>query len=54
MWLGNDGVLHGVFDSQDFPTIIYTGKPIEMQPLSPKVFEILTLKEDWGKLKYYQ
>lgn len=54
MGLGNDGVPHGVFNPQDFPNIIYTGKPIELQPLSPRVFEILTLKQDWGKLNYHQ
>lgn len=40
---------HGVFNPQEFPDVIYTGASIELQPLPLKLFEILTLKEDWGK-----
>lgn len=44
MWLGNDGVPHGIFRPQDFPDIIYTGSPIDLEPLPPEVFAALTFK----------
>lgn len=54
MWLGDEkGVPHGVFHPQHFPVIVYTGAPIQLQPLPPVLFEILTLKEDWGKFKLH-
>ena len=51
MWLGDNGIPHGVFNPQDFPDVIYTGNSIELQPLQPVLFEILTQKEDWRKFK---
>lgn len=44
IWLGNEGVPHGVFNPQDFPDVIYDGEPMELEPLSPQVFKVLTLK----------
>lgn len=44
MWLVNDGVPHGIFRPQDFPDIIYTGSPIDLEPLPPEVFAALTFK----------
>lgn len=44
MWLGNEGVPHGIFNPQDFPDVIYDGEPIELEPLSPTVFQVLIMK----------
>jgi hypothetical protein len=44
MWLGNDGVPHGIFKPQDFPDIIYKGSPIDLEPLPPEVFAALIFK----------
>ncbi|KAB8333602.1 hypothetical protein SD80_012455 [Scytonema tolypothrichoides VB-61278] len=43
MWLG-DNAPHGVFNSKDFPDVMYQGNPIELEVLSPTLFKILTLK----------
>lgn len=44
MWLGNNGVPHGVFNPNDFPDVIYDGEPIELKSLSPEIFQVLTMK----------
>lgn len=46
MWLIGENIPHGVFNPQDFPDVIYTGESIELNVLSPTLFEILTLKFD--------
>ena len=47
MWLGNnDRVPHGVFQPDDFPDVIYKGKPVELELLSPIVLKIMTLQFD--------
>ncbi len=51
MWLKGENIPHGVFNSQDFPDVIYTGQPVELDVLSPTIFEILTLKFDWQKFQ---
>lgn len=51
MWLKGDGIPHGIFQPQDFSDIIYTGEPIELDVLSPVMFEILTLRFDWQKFQ---
>jgi hypothetical protein len=43
MWLGSQGIPHGVFNPQDFPAITYTGKPVQVEPLPPVVFKLLSL-----------
>ena len=43
MWLGNEGVPHGVFNPKEFPDVVYTGEPIQLKSLSPVVFQVLTL-----------
>ncbi len=54
MWLKGENIPHGVFNPQDFPEVIYTGEPIELEVLSPKLFEILTLEFDWKKFQKYE
>lgn len=54
MWLIGENVPHGVFNPQDFPDVLYTGKAIELDVLSPKLFEILTLKFDWNQFQQGQ
>lgn len=44
MWLGNEGVPHGVFNPNDFPDVIYDGEPIELELLPPVIFQVLTMK----------
>ncbi|NEU77574.1 hypothetical protein G1O98_00355 [Nostoc sp. UIC10630] len=51
MWLKGEGIPHGIFHPQDFPDVIYTGEPIELDVLSPTLFEILTLEFDWEKFQ---
>lgn len=51
MWLIGESNPHGIFQPQDFPDVIYTGKPIELDVLSPVLFEILTLRFDWQKFQ---
>ena len=47
MWLGDsDRVPHGVFNSLDFPDVIYQGEPIELELLSPELLAIMTLQFD--------
>lgn len=46
MWLIGENIPHSVFNPQDFPDVIYTGESIELDVLSPTLFEILTLKFD--------
>jgi len=54
MWLQGENIPHGIFYPQDFPDVIYTGEPIELEVLSPVVFEILTLKIDYEKFQQGQ
>ncbi|QIR41767.1 hypothetical protein HCG51_34350 (plasmid) [Tolypothrix sp. PCC 7910] len=54
MWLKGENIPHGVFNPQDFPDVIYTGQPVELDVLSPKIFEILTLKFDLQKFQQSQ
>lgn len=54
MWLKGDGIPHGIFHPQDFPEVIYTGEPIELDVLSPTLFEILMLRFDWEKFQQYE
>jgi hypothetical protein len=54
MWVKGEDIPHGVFNPQDFPNIIYTGEPLELEVLSPTLFEILTLKFDWKKFQQYE
>ncbi|MEH2212948.1 hypothetical protein [Nostoc sp.] len=54
MWLKGEGIPHGIFYPQDFPEVIYTGEPIKLEVLSPKLFEILTLEFDWKKFQQYE
>lgn len=43
MWLGdNPEIPHGVFNPTDYPDIVYSGKEIELDTLSPYLFDILT------------
>lgn len=51
MWLKGEGIPHGIFQPQDFPGVTYTGEPIELDVLSPTLFEILTLEFDWKKFQ---
>ena len=45
MWLGNsDRVPHGVFQPENFPDVIYEGKPIELELLPPVLLEIMTVE----------
>lgn len=46
MWLKGDGIPHGIFHPQDFPDVIYTGEAIELDVLSPTLFEILKNSTD--------
>jgi len=46
MWLKGEGIPHGMFQHQDFPDVTYTGEPIELDVLSPVLFEMLTIKFD--------
>lgn len=46
MWLGSQGVPHGVFNPQDFPELTYEGQPIELELLSPVALKLLTLPFD--------
>jgi len=50
MWLGSEGIPHGVFNPQDFPDVIYEGDKIELKPLPDAVFQILTWQIDYEKL----
>jgi hypothetical protein len=50
MWLGSEGVPHGVFNPQDFPDVIYEGDFIELKPLPDVVFQILTWQIDYRTL----
>lgn len=44
MWLGNDETIpHGIFKPLDYPNVIYEGEPIELEPLSQIVFDVLCL-----------
>lgn len=45
MWLGSEGVPHGVFNPQDFPDVAYEGDKIELKPLPDAVFQILTWQQ---------
>ncbi|WP_392476869.1 hypothetical protein [Nostoc sp. C110] len=54
MWLKGDGIPHRIFHPQDFPDVIYTGEPIELDVLSPTLFEILTLRFNWEKLQQHE
>jgi hypothetical protein len=54
IWLQGENIPHGIFHPQDFPDVIYTGEPIELEVLSPVVFEILTLKIDYEKFQQGQ
>ena len=50
IWLDNNAnVPHGVFNSLDFPDVIYQGKPIELELLSPELLTIMTLQFDVEK-----
>jgi len=51
MWLKGEGIPHGIFYPQDFPDVIYTGEPIELDVLSPTLFEILTLRFYWQQFQ---
>jgi hypothetical protein len=51
MWLGSEGIPHGVFNPQDFPDVIYEGDKIELKPLPDVVFQILTWQIDHEKLR---
>lgn len=54
MWLKGENIPHGVFNPQDFPDIIYTGQTIELDVLSPTLFEILTLRFNWEKFQQHE
>lgn len=54
IWLKGDGIPHGIFYPQDFPDVIYTGEPIELDVLYPVLFEMLTIKFDWEKFQQYE
>lgn len=44
MWFGHSkDVPHGIFQPQDFPAIIYEGKPVELDVLSKQIFQFLIL-----------
>jgi hypothetical protein len=44
MWLVHDETIpHGIFKPSDYPNVIYEGKPIELEPLSHVVFDVLCL-----------
>ncbi|BAY14213.1 hypothetical protein [Calothrix sp. NIES-2098] len=51
MWLKGENIPHGIFYPQDFPDIIYTGEPVELDVLPPVLFEMLTLRFDWQKFQ---
>ena len=43
MWIGsNPDVPHGIFNPADFPSVTYKGHAIALEPLSPKLFAVLT------------
>ena len=45
MWLNNSAkVPHGVFHPSDFPNVIYKGRLVELELLSPIIFKIMTLQ----------
>ncbi len=44
MWLGDNlSVPHGIFQPNDFPNIIYSGIPVELELLSSVLLKIMTL-----------
>ena len=44
MWLGqSETIPHGIFKPSDYPVVIYEGEPIELEPLSQVVFDVLCL-----------
>ncbi|MTJ14688.1 hypothetical protein FJR11_19325 [Anabaena sp. UHCC 0187] len=51
MWLIGENLPHGVFQPQDFPDVIYTGEPIELDILIPELFSMLTLRIDRTKFR---
>lgn len=47
MWFGNcQQIPHGMFEPDDFPDVIYRGKSIELELLSPALLKILITKLD--------
>ena len=48
MWLDDNdsSAPHGVFNPSNLPEAIYVGEPVELEVLSPILFEIMTLKFD--------
>ncbi|WP_241993606.1 hypothetical protein [Trichormus variabilis] len=51
MWLIGENLPHGIFQPQDFPDVIYTGEPIELDILLPELFIMLTLRIDRTKFQ---
>ena len=53
MWMGEtEGIPHGIFNKADYPHVLYTGHKVHLEPLSPSLFEALTMKnpfEDFFK-----
>jgi hypothetical protein len=44
MWLGDRlEIPHGIFNPADFPAATYEGHSVQLEPLPPKVFAILTM-----------
>jgi hypothetical protein len=42
MWLGDDpSVPHGIFYPNEYPEYVYQGSTLELEPLSPSLFNIL-------------
>ena len=55
MWFGNSNrVPHGVFQPDDFPNVIYKGRLVELELLSPIIFKIMTLQFEVDKLAIEQ